>query len=49
MKKSLKQKQLSFNSEEYFTLLSQNPDAAQWLALGDEVDLVLGDTLYQIR
>jgi Ca-activated chloride channel family protein len=48
-KKALKQKQLAFNSQDYFALLSQNPDAAQWLALGEEVDVVLGDTLYQIR
>lgn len=48
-KPALKQKQLAFNSEEYFTLLAQNPAAAQWLALGEEVDVVLGDTLYQIR
>jgi hypothetical protein len=45
----LKQKQVAFNSDEYFSLLSKNPDAAQWLALGNEVDVVLGDTLYQIR
>jgi len=30
-------------------LLAKNPDAAQWLALGNEVDLVLGETLYEIR
>ena len=48
-KKDLKQKQVAFNSDEYFVLLGKNPDAAQWLALGNEVDVVLGDTLYQIR
>ena len=48
-KKDLKNKQLAFNSDEYFALLSQHPDAAEWLALGNEVDVVLGDTLYQIR
>jgi Ca-activated chloride channel family protein len=48
-RKDLKQKQVAFNSTEYFSLLSTNPDAAQWLALGNEVDVVLGDTLYQIR
>jgi Ca-activated chloride channel family protein len=48
-KKDLKQKQVAFNSTDYFDLLAKNPDAAQWLALGNEVDVVLGDTLYQIR
>ena len=48
-KKDLKNKQLTFNSDEYFALLAQHPDAAEWLALGNEVDVVLGDTLYQIR
>ena len=48
-KKDLKNKQLAFNSDEYFALLAQHPDAAEWLALGNEVDVVLGDTLYQIR
>ena len=47
-RKDLKQRQVAFNSDEYFSLLSTNPNAAQWLALGYEVDVVLGDTLYQI-
>jgi Ca-activated chloride channel family protein len=41
--------QVKFNSDEYFALLKKYPEAAQWLALGDEVDVVLGDTLYQVR
>jgi len=45
----LKQKEVAFNSDEYFDLLAAHPDAAQWLALGNEVDVVLGDTLYVIR
>ena len=48
-KTGLKQKQVTFNSDEYFALLAQHRDAAPWLALGEEVDVVLGDTLYQIR
>jgi Ca-activated chloride channel family protein len=47
--KALRLQQVKFNSEEYYALLKQHPDAAQWLSLGDEVDVVLGDTLYQIR
>jgi Ca-activated chloride channel family protein len=46
---ALKQKQVKFNSDEYFALIKSNPEALPWLSLGDEVDLVLGDTLYQIR
>ena len=48
-KKNLKQQRVAFNSDAYFDLLAKNPDAAQWLALGNEVDVVLGDTLYEIR
>ena len=29
--------------------LYKHPEAAQWLALGEEVDLVLDDTLIQVR
>jgi Ca-activated chloride channel family protein len=48
-RKDLKQQQVAFNSDDYFALLAKYPDAAQWLSLGNEVDVVLGDTLYQIR
>ncbi len=42
-------KQVTFASDEYFALLKKYPQAAAWLALGNQVDLVLGDTLYQVR
>jgi Ca-activated chloride channel family protein len=45
----LNQKTIQFNSDEYFALLKKHPEAAQWLALGNEVDVVLDDTLYSIR
>jgi Ca-activated chloride channel family protein len=45
----LKKRDVKFNSEEYFALLKQHPDAAAWLALGNEVDLVLGEELVSIR
>ncbi|MDB5298925.1 MAG: vault protein inter-alpha-trypsin protein, partial [Phycisphaerales bacterium] len=48
-RKDLKQKQIQFNSDDYFALLKQHPEAAEWLALGNEVDLVIDDTLYQVR
>jgi Ca-activated chloride channel family protein len=46
---NLKQVNVAFNSEAYFALLKQHPAASQWLSLGNNLDLVLGDTLYQIR
>lgn len=48
-RKDLKQLQVAFNSDDYFALMAKYPDAAQWFSLGNEVDVVLGDTLYQIR
>ena len=46
---ALRQVDIAFNSDAYFALLREHPAAAQWLALGNNLDLVLGDTLYQIR
>lgn len=43
------QKQVEFNSDEYFAFLRDHPAAAPWLSLGNEMDLVIGETLYQIR
>ena len=48
-RKDLKQKQVVFNSDDYFALMRSHPDAASWLSLGNEVDVVIGDTLYQVR
>jgi Ca-activated chloride channel family protein len=48
-KQNLKNRQVAFNSDEYFALLRTNPDVAAWLSLGNEVDVVIGDKLYQIR
>lgn len=48
-RQNLKNQQVAFNSEDYFALLRAHPDAASWLSLGNEVDVVIGDTLYQIR
>ena len=48
-RKDLKQKAIAFNSDDYFALLAQNPDAAQWLSLGNEVDVVLGEELVMVR
>ena len=46
---TLKQQQIAFNSDAYFDLLRRHPEAAAWLSLGAEVDLVLDDTLYSVR
>jgi Ca-activated chloride channel family protein len=48
-KPELKKREVTFNSDEYFALLGEHPDAAAWLALGNEVDVVLGDTLVMVR
>lgn len=40
--------QLKFNSDEYFALLKKRPDAAPWLALGRNVQVLLDDTVYEI-
>jgi hypothetical protein len=48
-KQNLKQKTIKFNSEEYFALARRDARAAQWLSLGNNVDMLIDDTLYQIR
>ncbi len=45
----LKQVNVKFNSDAYFALLNQHPTATQWLSLGNNLDLVIEGTLYQIR
>ena len=45
----LKNRVVLFASEEYFEVLRKHPGAAQWLALGDTVDVVVDDTLIQVR
>jgi Ca-activated chloride channel family protein len=46
---ALKQVNVRFNSDAYFALLRDHPTATQWLSLGNNLDLVIDDTLYQIR
>ncbi len=43
-----KKTQVKFNSDEYFALLGNHPDAAQWLAVGRSVQLYLDGTVYEI-
>jgi hypothetical protein len=46
---NLKHANIVFNSDPYFELLRKHPEAAAWLSLGDEVDIVLDDTIYSVR
>jgi Ca-activated chloride channel homolog len=45
----LRQKQVTFGSTEYFALAATSPRAAQWLALGSEVDVVIDGWLVSVR
>ncbi|NBV23457.1 MAG: VWA domain-containing protein [Proteobacteria bacterium] len=46
--KDAKVVKLQFGSADYFVLLGKEPRAAQWLALGRNVQFVLGGTLYEV-
>jgi Ca-activated chloride channel homolog len=41
-------RQVTFGSDDYFTLARRHPEAQAWLALGPQVEFLLGDTRYQI-
>ena len=43
-----KRQRVQFNTDEYFDLLRNHPDAAPWLALGSNVQVALGDTVYEV-
>jgi Ca-activated chloride channel homolog len=43
-----KRERVQFNSEAYFDLLKEHPEAAPWMALGQNVLLTLDDTVYEI-
>ena len=43
-----KRERVQFNSEAYFDLLKRHPEAAPWMALGQNVLLALDDTVYEI-
>ena len=46
--KAAKSQRIKFASAEYFDLLAKNAEAAQWLALGQNVQFTIGDTLYDV-
>jgi Ca-activated chloride channel family protein len=43
-----KKQRIQFNSSEYFAFAASNPKALPWLALGQNVQFVLGDTLIEV-
>ena len=43
-----KRVRIQFGSTEYFDLIAKNAKAAPWLALGQNVQFVLGNTVYEI-
>jgi Ni/Co efflux regulator RcnB len=43
-----KRQHVQFNSDDYFNLLKKHPEAAAWMALGQNVLLALDDTVYEI-
>jgi len=45
---SAKRVRIQFNSTEYFDLISKEPQALSWLALGNNVQFVLSGTIYEI-
>jgi Ca-activated chloride channel family protein len=47
--KHARRARIQFNSPEYFELAATNHQALPWLALGQNVQFVLGDTLYEIH
>ncbi|MBN1424527.1 VWA domain-containing protein [Candidatus Fermentibacteria bacterium] len=40
--------QVRIGSDEYFTLLKKHPNAAQWLSVGRNVQVLLDDTVYEV-
>ncbi len=46
--KDAKHTKITFNSPEYFDLISRYADAAQYLSLGSNITLELGGTVYDI-
>lgn len=45
---NVRRQRIQFNSSEYFAFAAKTPRALPWLALGQNVQFVLGDTLYEI-
>jgi Ca-activated chloride channel family protein len=48
VKADAKRNRVQFASKEYFDLLTDKPESAQWLALGNSVTFALNDEVYEI-
>jgi Ca-activated chloride channel family protein len=47
-KSDARRNRVQFGSKEYFDLLTQEPESAQWLALGNNVTFALRDQIYEV-
>ncbi|MCH9030595.1 MAG: hypothetical protein IH819_13565, partial [Bacteroidetes bacterium] len=47
-RKANNEKRIQFNTDEYFKLLNDKPETAQFLALGQNVRFYFDDTFYEI-
>jgi hypothetical protein len=43
-----KREKIPFGSDAYFALIDRDPSAAQWLALGRNVVVLVGDTVVEV-
>jgi Ca-activated chloride channel homolog len=43
-----KRVRLQFGSEDYFAFLKKQPETSAWLALGTSLQLLVGDTIYEV-
>jgi Ca-activated chloride channel family protein len=48
VKQDAKRNRVQFASQEYFDLLTNKPESAQWLALGRNVQFTIGAELYEV-
>jgi Ca-activated chloride channel family protein len=46
--KNSKRVRIQFNSKEYFDLVAKKPETLPWLALGQNVQFALNDTIYEV-
>ena len=46
--KKLADRKVQFGTKEYFELASRSPEVAQWLSVGQEVQVVVGEELIEV-
>ena len=44
-----KRVKIEFGSKEYFDLATKHPEANEWLALGNAVEFVIGEVIYEVQ